>query len=53
MNWKLIDAVDVTVAGGFACVVAGVALRYDGALALIVLGLGLIAVGVFALWRRG
>jgi len=46
------DAVDIIVSGGFACVVAGVAIRYDYALALIVFGLGLLLIGAIAMWRK-
>lgn len=47
-----LDAVDGTVAGGFGCIVVGVAIRYDGALALIVFGLGLLGLGLLAMWRK-
>ena len=46
-----LDAADLTVVGGFLCVVAGVALRYDWPLALIVFGVGVMAIGSVALWR--
>ena len=44
-----IDAVDATVSLGVGCIVAGVAWRYDLALALIVFG---AAVGVLALRQQ-
>jgi hypothetical protein len=46
------DAVDGAVAGGFGCIVAGVAIRYDYALALIVFGMGLLLIGAVAMWRN-
>lgn len=49
--WGQIDAVDLIVAAGFLCVVGGVAIRYDAALALIVFGVGLLIVGALATWR--
>jgi ABC-type bacteriocin/lantibiotic exporter with double-glycine peptidase domain len=43
---------DITIGCGFACIVGGVAWRYDGALALIVFGVGLLLLGVVAMWRH-
>ena len=51
--WRQIDAVDATVSIGFGCVIVGMALRYDAALALIAFGTGLLIVGALATWRRG
>jgi hypothetical protein len=47
-----LDSVDILIFVGFACIVAGVAWRYDYALALIVLGIGLLFIGAVALWRN-
>ena len=49
--WETVDATDLLILAGFACLVAGVALRYDFPLALIVTGLGLLALGGGSLWR--
>lgn len=46
------DYEDVACLCGFACIVGGVAWRYDGALALIVFGVGLLLLGVVAMWRH-
>lgn len=47
-----VDAVDGMVVGGFGCIVVGVAIRYDYALALIVFGMGLLLIGAVAMWRN-
>lgn len=49
---KSVDSEDFMILCGFACIVLGVAWRYDGALALIVFGVGLLLIGLAALWRR-
>lgn len=49
---KTVDAVDLTVTGGFICIVVGVDLRYDHPLALIVFGVGLLLIGAVSLWRN-
>jgi hypothetical protein len=47
-----VDSQDIVSVCGFACIVAGVAWRYDGALALIVFGIGLLLLGSIAAWRK-
>lgn len=49
---KTVDAADVTVVGGFLCIVVGVDLRYDHPLALIIFGVGLLLIGAVSLWRN-
>lgn len=50
--WRSVDASDLIIVAGFGCVVAGVDLRYDHPLALIVFGVGLLLIGAVALWRN-
>jgi hypothetical protein len=49
---RSIDFEDIACVSGFACIVGGVAWRYDVPLALIVLGAGLLLIGAVSTWRR-
>jgi hypothetical protein len=49
---RAIDFEDIACVCGFACIVGGVAWRYDLPLALIVFGMGVMSFGGIALWRK-